>query len=105
MLLTMEYNCKEACQLFPSPERLDKVQDSMKHLEEVIRERNNAYWLLEIGEEAPKPRTERTLDPDDPLALVRDAAEAVTQVKDRASVKFQYLLKEKERRLRKQQLR
>lgn len=100
MLLTMEYNCKEACHLLPSPERLDKVQDSMKRLEEVIHERNDAYWQLEIGEEAPKPRTNRTLDPDDPLAVIRDAAEAVTQVKDRASLKFQNLLKEKERKLR-----
>lgn len=25
MLLTMEHECSEQCQLFPSPERLDKV--------------------------------------------------------------------------------
>jgi large subunit ribosomal protein L47 len=25
MLLTMEHECKDKCQLFPSPERLDKV--------------------------------------------------------------------------------
>lgn len=77
----------------------------MARLEEVIRERNNAYWLLEIGEEAPKPKTEKTLDPDDPLAVIRDAVKAVTQVKDRASVKFQYLIKEKERKLKLRQLR
>lgn len=99
MLLTMEYNSKEDCQLFPSPERIDKVQDSMDRLEQVIHERNDAFWQLEIGEETPKPRTVRTLDPDDPLATVREAIEAVTQVKDRATLKFQYLIKEKERKL------
>jgi large subunit ribosomal protein L47 len=99
MLLTMEHNCREECQLFPSPERIDKVQDSMDRLERVIHERNNAFWQLEIGEEAPKPRAVKTLDPKDPLAVVRDAIEAVTQVKDRASLKFLYLMKEKERKL------
>nr|SVE86380.1 EOG090X0DBE [Daphnia similis]SVE87009.1 EOG090X0DBE [Daphnia similis]SVE87631.1 EOG090X0DBE [Daphnia similis]SVE88262.1 EOG090X0DBE [Daphnia similis] len=105
MLLTMEYNCREACRLFPSPERIDKIQDSMTRLEQVIHERNDAYWQLEIGEEAPKPRVEKTLDPTDPLAVIREPIEAVTQVKDRATLKFQYLIKEKERRLRLKQKR
>ncbi|KAI9552084.1 hypothetical protein GHT06_022421 [Daphnia sinensis] len=105
MLLTMEYNCREACRLFPSPERIDKIQDSMTRLEQVIHERNDAYWQLEIGEEAPKPRVEKTLDPNDPLAAIRDPIEAVTQVKDRATLKFQYLIKEKERRLKLKQKR
>ncbi|XP_059353285.1 uncharacterized protein LOC130701782 [Daphnia carinata] len=105
MLLTMEYNCREACHLFPSPERIDKIQDSMTRLEQVIHERNDAYWQLEIGEEAPKPRGENTLDPTDPLAVVRGPIEAVTQVKDRATLKFQYLIKEKERKLRLKQKR
>lgn len=104
MLLTMEYNSREACHLFPSPERLDKIQDSMSRLEQVIHERNDAYWQLEIGENAPTPRTVKSLDPTDPLAAVRDPIAAVTQVKDRATLKFQYLIKEKERKLaRKQQ--
>lgn len=105
MLLTMEHNCREACYLFPSPERLDKVQDSMSRLEEVIHERNDAYWQLEIGEEAPKPEAIKKLDPNDPLALIREPVEAVTQVKDRATLKFQYLLKEKERKLLQRQKR
>lgn len=100
MLLTMEHNCKEACQLFPSPERLDKVKDSMSYIEQVIHERNDAYWLLEVGEKAPQPRESKILDQNDPLAAIRGAAAAVTQVKDRATLKFQYLLKEKERKLR-----
>jgi len=104
MLLTMEYNCKEECELFPSPERLDKVKDSMACLEEVVRERNECYWQLEVGEEAPKSQTNTELDPNDPLAAIRRAAEAVTEVRDRASLRFEYALKEKERKLKKNQL-
>ena len=100
MLLTMEYNCKEEIELFPSPERLDKVKDSMKNLEEVVRERNECYWQLEVGEEPPKGKQTEELEPDDPLAVVRRAAEAVTQVRDRATLKFEYALKEKERRMK-----
>nr|SVE75381.1 EOG090X0DBE [Daphnia dolichocephala] len=105
MLLSMEYNCREACCLFPSPERIDKIEDSMARLEQVVHERNDAYWQLEIGEEAPKSRAVKTLDPTDPLAAIRDPIEAVTQVKDRATVKFQYLIKEKERKLLQKQKR
>nr|SVE85752.1 EOG090X0DBE [Daphnia pulicaria] len=96
MLFTMEHNCREDCRLFPSPERIDKVQDSMRRIEEIVHERNDAFWQLEIGEKAPNPRAVKTLDPDDPLATVREAIEAVTQVKDGATLKFQYLMKEKE---------
>ena len=105
MLLTMEHNCKENYELFPSPERLDKVQDSMKRLEKVVHERNDAYWQLEIGEPAPKPKQVFELDPTDPLASVRRAVETVTQVKNRQSLKFLYLLKEKERTLLRRQQR
>uniref|UniRef100_A0A182NMS2 Large ribosomal subunit protein uL29m n=1 Tax=Anopheles dirus TaxID=7168 RepID=A0A182NMS2_9DIPT len=55
MLLTMEHECKEKMELFPSPERLDKVKDSMSNLEEVIRERNRAYYELETGETGERP--------------------------------------------------
>ncbi|GLV39246.1 mitochondrial ribosomal protein L47 [Carabus blaptoides fortunei] len=55
MLLTMEYECSEKAQLFPSPERLDKVKESMENLEEVVRERNKAYHLLETGETGERP--------------------------------------------------
>lgn len=87
--------------MFPSPERLDRVRDSMDNLEQVIRERNEAYWKLEVGEEAPKGKQERVLDPKDPLALVREAAEAVIEAEGPESYearKFVRLLKEKERR-------
>lgn len=49
MLLTMEEECKQQTRLFPSPERLDKVEESMENLEEVVRERNRAYYELETG--------------------------------------------------------
>lgn len=49
MLYTMQEACKEEKELFPSPERLDKVEESMASLEEVVRERNKAYWQLEVS--------------------------------------------------------
>uniref|UniRef100_A0A182MH82 Large ribosomal subunit protein uL29m n=1 Tax=Anopheles culicifacies TaxID=139723 RepID=A0A182MH82_9DIPT len=55
MLLTMEQECKEKMELFPSPERLDKVKESMDNLEEVVRERNRAYYELETGETGERP--------------------------------------------------
>lgn len=55
MLLTMEHACKEEYQLFPNPERIDKVEESMKNLEDVVKERNRAYWLLETGEDGERP--------------------------------------------------
>ncbi|XP_063890063.1 large ribosomal subunit protein uL29m-like [Scylla paramamosain] len=51
MLLTMEHACEEEYQVFPNPERIDKVEESMKNLEDVVKERNRAYWLLETGED------------------------------------------------------
>lgn len=50
MLLTMESECSRAYKLFPNPERIDKVQDSMANIETVVRERNKAYHMLEVGE-------------------------------------------------------
>ncbi|KAG7166943.1 39S ribosomal protein L47, mitochondrial-like [Homarus americanus] len=55
MLLTMEHAAKEEHQLFPNPERIDKVEESMTNLEEVVKERNRAYWLLETGETGERP--------------------------------------------------
>lgn len=49
MLYTMQEACKEEKELFPSPERIDKVEESMANLEEVVRERNEAYWHLEVS--------------------------------------------------------
>lgn len=55
MLLTMEENAKAEWKLFPSPERLDKVEESMENLETVVRERNKAYHMLETGETGERP--------------------------------------------------
>lgn len=55
MLLTMEAECIDQHQLFPSAERLDKVKNSMKNLEQVVRERNRAYFELETGETGERP--------------------------------------------------
>lgn len=55
MLLTMEEEAKDQCRLFPSPERLDKVAESMERLETVVRERNVAYHELETGTTGERP--------------------------------------------------
>lgn len=55
MLMTMEEACKKAHEIFPNPERLDKIEDSMKNLESIVRERNRAYHLLETGETGERP--------------------------------------------------
>ncbi|XP_066902052.1 large ribosomal subunit protein uL29m isoform X2 [Halyomorpha halys] len=55
MLLTMEHEYKECYEAFPSPERIDKVKESMVNLEDIIRERNKAYWLLETGQTGERP--------------------------------------------------
>lgn len=59
MLLTLEHECERTYELFPSPERIDKVQESMDNLETVVRERNKAYHMLETGRDGERPlRTE-----------------------------------------------
>lgn len=55
MLLTMEHECERAYELFPNPERVDKVQESMDNLETVVRERNKAYHMLETGQDGERP--------------------------------------------------
>jgi len=55
MLLTMEQECNSKMELFPSPERIDKVNLSMENLETVVRERNRAYYLLETGKDGERP--------------------------------------------------
>lgn len=49
MLYTMKEASKQESEIFPSPERIDKVEESMANLENVVRERNNAYWQLEVS--------------------------------------------------------
>lgn len=50
MLLTMEEAAKDNKELFPNPERFDRVEESMANLEDVVKERNKAYFELEVGE-------------------------------------------------------
>lgn len=56
MLYTMKEASKEANEVFPSPERIDKVETSMANLENVVRERNKAYWQLEVSPTATGER-------------------------------------------------
>lgn len=49
MLYTMQEAAKEEGESFPSPERIDKVEEGMANLENVVRERNKAYWQLEVS--------------------------------------------------------
>lgn len=49
MLLTMLEESRDQIELFPSPERLEKVEQSMINIEEVVKERNKAYYELEVG--------------------------------------------------------
>lgn len=55
MLYTMEQECDSNVRLFPNPERIDKVQESMNNIETVIKERNIAYYKLETGETGERP--------------------------------------------------
>lgn len=55
MLFTMEKECNTEVRLFPNPERIDKVQESMNNIETVIKERNIAYYKLETGETGERP--------------------------------------------------
>ncbi|KAH9510353.1 39S ribosomal protein L47, mitochondrial [Bulinus truncatus] len=52
MLLTMETEYNRNNELFPNPERITKVEESMENILEVVKERNNAVSLLETGKSA-----------------------------------------------------
>ena len=49
MLLTMKHAYDDAFVALPNDERIDKVAESMENLEEVVKERNRAYYELECG--------------------------------------------------------
>ncbi|CAF1206609.1 unnamed protein product, partial [Didymodactylos carnosus] len=49
VLLTMEEEFRYQHELFPNPERIDKIEESMRNILNVVRERNIAYNLLETG--------------------------------------------------------
>ncbi|CAG0919839.1 unnamed protein product [Notodromas monacha] len=55
MLITLEKECNDEARIFPNPERIDKIDESMKNVEDVVRERNRAYFELETGETGEQP--------------------------------------------------
>lgn len=59
MLLTMQHAYTVEYQAMPNPERIDKVDMSMEHLEEVVRERNKAFHQLEVGSSGEREREYR----------------------------------------------
>lgn len=56
MLLTMEHEYRAENERMPNPERIDKVDESMENLESVVRERNRAFWELEVGSDGEPKR-------------------------------------------------
>ncbi|KAL1023354.1 hypothetical protein UPYG_G00039650 [Umbra pygmaea] len=55
MLLTIEQESRRQCLSMPSPERLKKVERSMKRLDTVVKEREDALRLLQTGQERARP--------------------------------------------------
>uniref|UniRef100_A0A8C2YV46 Large ribosomal subunit protein uL29m n=1 Tax=Chinchilla lanigera TaxID=34839 RepID=A0A8C2YV46_CHILA len=55
MLLTLEQEAKRQHLPMPSPERLEKVVDSMDALDKVVQEREDALRLLQTGQERARP--------------------------------------------------
>ncbi|CAJ0578088.1 unnamed protein product, partial [Mesorhabditis spiculigera] len=56
MLLTMQKSYQNYAKAFPNPERLDNVATTMKGIEEVVHERNDAYYQLETGKGVDPPK-------------------------------------------------
>jgi len=56
MLLTMEEEYRRVQKLFPGPDRLDKCEESMENILQVVRERNEAYNMLETGHKGEPKR-------------------------------------------------
>ncbi|XP_023827537.1 large ribosomal subunit protein uL29m [Salvelinus sp. IW2-2015] len=55
MLLTTEQESKRQRIQMPSPERLKKIERSMKRLDTVVKEREDALRLLQTGQERARP--------------------------------------------------
>ncbi|NXX84844.1 RM47 protein, partial [Urocolius indicus] len=55
MLLTLQQESKRQLRPMPSPERLEKVEKSMKNIDLVVKERETALRLLQTGQEKPVP--------------------------------------------------
>ncbi|XP_053566140.1 39S ribosomal protein L47, mitochondrial [Bombina bombina] len=55
MLLTLEQESKRQRLAMPSPERLTKVEDTMKRIDTVVTEREDSLRLLQTGQENARP--------------------------------------------------
>lgn len=55
-LLTMEEEYRRVQKHFPAPDRLDKCEESMENIMVVVRERNEAYHMLETGHKGEAKR-------------------------------------------------
>ncbi|XP_053774087.1 large ribosomal subunit protein uL29m isoform X2 [Desmodus rotundus] len=55
MLLTLQQEAKRQILPMPSPERLEKVVESMDALDKVVQEREDALRLLQTGQEKARP--------------------------------------------------
>ncbi|PIO67357.1 hypothetical protein TELCIR_10896 [Teladorsagia circumcincta] len=55
MLLTMQTAYVSNARSMPNPERIDRVNETMRHIETVVHERNDAYYQLETGDSASPP--------------------------------------------------
>ncbi|VDM62311.1 unnamed protein product [Angiostrongylus costaricensis] len=55
MLLTMETAYVSNARAMPNPERIDRVNETMRNIESVVHERNEAYYRLETGDGASPP--------------------------------------------------
>ncbi|KAK6748761.1 hypothetical protein RB195_001408 [Necator americanus] len=55
MLLTMRNAYREHARSMPNPERIDRVNETMKNIETVVHERNDAFYRLETGQGADPP--------------------------------------------------
>ncbi|KAK7093412.1 large ribosomal subunit protein uL29m-like [Littorina saxatilis] len=49
MLFTMQHEYEKQSELLPNPERIEKVEESMENIMTVIKERDEAFNLLETG--------------------------------------------------------
>merc|ERR1712110_816293 len=62
MLLTMQAEYARNNELFPNPERIEKVEESMENILAVVKERDEAVAELETGQASPRPEARYVRD-------------------------------------------
>lgn len=55
LILRISLNREDMYATIQYSEHCFQVKESMKNLEDVVKERNRAYWLLETGEDGERP--------------------------------------------------